>query len=336
MKKPNVKTVFLTIIAFMLITTIGIFHAKYAADLGVLRAAELLKVSDSKPTYSNPSLNLETDALPVHAPTGGIPKAAVLKSIPIPQITAESYLIGDLNTGEVFVSKSPEAVVPIASISKLITLLTAEDMNSQGILRDDDLVTITEKMLEPIGTEGNLAVGEVYAAKELRYPLLLESSNDAADALAEASGYDHFITSMKIKANEIGMTHTSFEDPSGLSDQNISNAQDLFALARYLYKNEPKILELSRTPTADLASTTARMAHHYANTNPFVGDPHYIGGKTGRTAAAKESMLSLFNYEVGSKTYPIVVIVLRSDYNSRQIDSSLLFEQFFMKVEGAH
>lgn len=335
MPTKTVKILFLTIMATTMIVVVAIYHAKYDAGIVGKKTADS-SVFAADPILSIPISSADVVAPPIESPIVSIPKpAAPIKPL-VPAITAESYLIGDLETGEVYVSKLPGKVVPIASISKLMSALTAEDMNEQGILRADADVIITEKMLEPYGAEGALAVGEVYAAKDLQYPLLLESSNDAAQALAEASGYDHFIASMKLRAREIGMMHTSFEDPSGLSDQNISNATDLFAFARHLYKNEPKILELSRTATADLASTTLRAAHHYTNTNPFVGDPHYIGGKTGRTSAARESMLSLFNYTVGTKTYPIVVIVLRSDYNSRQIDSSLLFEQFFLKVDGAY
>lgn len=334
MPTQTAKILFLTIIAFALIVLVAIYHAKYDAE-AVSKKSGDSSVLAANPISAAPHTNDAMES-PVKSPVTIVPKPAAPVKPLVPSITAESYLIGDLETGEVYISKLPDKVVPIASISKLMSALAAEDMNEQGILPADGDIVITEKMLEPYGTEGSLSVGEAYSAKELLYPLLLESSNDAAEALAEASGYDRFISAMKLRALEIGMTRTSFEDPSGLSNQNISNATDLFTFARYLHKTEPKILELSRMPAADLASTTMRAAHHYANKNPFVGDPHYIGGKTGRTDAARESMLSLFNYTVGEKTFSIAVIVLRSDYNSRQIDSSLLFEKFFMKVEGAH
>lgn len=255
---------------------------------------------------------------------------------PVPQITAESYLVGNLDTGEVYVTKSPDRIVAIASISKLITSLTLEDMFSSGSIQRDAQITITKDMLKPEGEEGHLVAGESYLPSELMYPLILESSNDVAELFATSSGYNNFISSMKEKVKSLGMTKTSFGDASGLSSKNISSANDLFVLAQYLYKNKQDLLQLSRTPNYSLASTTEHAAHIYKNTNPFVGDPHYIGGKTGRTDAAKEAMLSLFNYTVGSSTYPIAVIVLRSEFNSRQFDAALLFEQFLGKVEGAH
>jgi hypothetical protein len=85
-----------------------------------------------------------------------------------------------------------------------------------------------------------------------------------------------------------------------------------------------------------VASTTEHAAHLWKSINPFPYDPHFMGGKTGRTIEAKESMMSLFRYSYGGYSYPVAVIVLRSDFSVREEDSSYLFGQFVQKIEGLY
>jgi D-alanyl-D-alanine carboxypeptidase len=70
----------------------------------------------------------------------------------------------------------------------------------------------------------------------------------------------------------------------------------------------------------------------FKNINPYVFYSSFVGGKTGRTDEAKESMVSLFRQDVGSKTYPIVVIILRSDFGQREIDTEKLLDMTIEKL----
>ncbi len=243
-------------------------------------------------------------------------------------ISAEAYLVKNLDTGQVYSSYNNRRVFPIASLSKLVTAVVA-----MKNIPANTKITITQEMLDSgYGEAGKMSAGEIFTVPELLYPLLLESSNDAAEALAKHYGYAEFIRKMNIFAAELGMSVTTFRDASGLSSGNTSNADNLFILAQYLYiKNKP-ILELTKTKTMILASTTEHSIHIFNTINPFPFDPNFIGGKTGRTNEAKESMISLFRYEHEGISYPVAVIVLRSDFKIREIDSSTLFEQFLKKV----
>jgi D-alanyl-D-alanine carboxypeptidase len=244
-------------------------------------------------------------------------------------ITAEAYIVGNLDTGEIYLLRDPDAVHPIASVSKLVTAMVARD-----IIDPQKEILITEEILEPYGTAGNLAVGEIFNRDELIYPLLLDSSNDAAQALAEAVGYSTFIESMNARVSELGMESTSFEDSSGLSPQNKSSARDLFKLARYMYEEEKDVMKITTVPVHMIGTTTpGHNSHTFINIDTFAYDPNFIGGKTGRTDAAKEAMLSMFRYSVPSGIYNIGIVVLRSDYNARQIDSSVLFEKVMAKLD---
>ncbi|MEK7071311.1 MAG: serine hydrolase, partial [Patescibacteria group bacterium] len=108
-----------------------------------------------------------------------------------PKVSAEAYLVGDLDTGEVILQKNEREKLPIASVSKLVTALVATELSNEG-----DVAQISKSALATYGKNGNFSLGEKIRVKELLYPLLLESSNDAAEALAEFWGYDTFIKKM--------------------------------------------------------------------------------------------------------------------------------------------
>ena len=242
-------------------------------------------------------------------------------------ISAESYIVGDLQTGKIYISHDQEHVFPIASLSKLFTALVATHIMDKA-----KEITITQPMLDAYGDAGHLVLDEKFSVQELLYPLLLESSNDAAEAYAQSFGYKEFIDSMNSLASEIGMQKTSFRDASGLSPSNVSTARDLFTLAQYFYKNEETLLEVTRQKTFDLATTTNHGSHHFLSINPFVFYKPFIGGKTGRTDEARESMVSLFNVEKNSKTYPVAVIILRSNFGEREIDTEKILDKFTKSI----
>jgi serine-type D-Ala-D-Ala endopeptidase (penicillin-binding protein 7) len=255
---------------------------------------------------------------------------------PADPITAVAYLVGDLSTGEIYFEKNKFTVRPIASISKIFAALAVEDL-----LSSTTDIFVTEDMLNLYGTTTGITAGSIISSAEIVYPILLESSNDAAYIAATSSGYSKFIGYMNASALEIGLVNTRFSDPSGLSPLNVSNASDLFNFAKHLYKRRLDLLEKTRLPSHDVlisietaisTATSTEMATStritYKNTNPMIGDSTFIGGKTGRTDAARETMLSIFKYVIAGREYPIAIIVLGSDYGMRQIDTSVLSQRF--------
>lgn len=257
-------------------------------------------------------------------------------------ISAEAYMIGDLDTDKIYLQYNSSKIFPIASLSKLFTALIAKH-----ILDPEKTVNITEEILKTEGDAGHLVQDEVFTTKELLYPLLMESSNDAAEALAESYGYSRFIIQMNQFARELGMMSTRFNDATGLSSQNISNVKDLFILSKYLFENESSLLEITKQKTFDLATTTNMVStttdiattttkhqfHHFISINPYVFYSHFLGGKTGRTNEAKESMISLFEYTSDSITHNIAIIILRSEFGQREIDTEKLIMRFLKEVK---
>ncbi len=249
---------------------------------------------------------------------------AVIPPVPAPvtthdQITARAYVVGNALTGHVYISSHDKMVLPVASMSKLITTLTATDTMSPTTT-----VTITPEETDVPPDGSDLRVGETFILSELLYPMLLDSSNVAAEAIASSSDRAKFLYLMSSYAWEIGMPTAFFADPSGLSPENVASADDMLALARYLYTYRPDILALTRTPHLVLATTTDHGSHEVDSIHPFVSDPRFIGGKTGRTPEAGETMMTILR--IGSQ--PIVFVVMGSDYGMRQADTDLLIQRF--------
>ncbi|MFZ2555951.1 MAG: L,D-transpeptidase family protein, partial [Minisyncoccia bacterium] len=151
-----------------------------------------------------------------------------LKSAPLPRVSAKSFLVADISTGVVYAEKDADTPRPIASISKLLTALVA----NETIHFDRTLTVNSDDRAETEGSPGSILKGDTFTVGELLYPLLMESNNSAAYTLARYNGTENFVGWMNDKAEAIGMTETHMEDPSGLSPLNTASASDLFKLMR--------------------------------------------------------------------------------------------------------
>src|SRR3989344_1047973 len=236
------------------------------------------------------------------------------ETIALPKISAKAFLVGDLNTGEVILSKNQNQKFPIASTSKLMTALVAQ---TSGI---DEITQITKTAIATPGKNGGLQLGEKIKVNDLMYPLLLESSNDAAEAIAEHFGRESFLAKMNQVAETLLMTSTSFTDPSGLSSQNQSTTADMFKLAGYLTQQYPDLFKIT---TKRSYSNTK---HNWSNIRQFLGEEGYSGGKSGYTDEAKQTVVSLFNLPLGeSGSRPIAVTILQSPDRRKDVESILKY-----------
>ena len=262
------------------------------------------------------------------------PASSVTSAVPIDPVSAQAYLVGDVATGKIYLEKNASVVLPAASMSKLLTAVTATDMYSSTTT-----IEITPAEASVAADSSNLMAGERFTASELLYPLLLNSSNVAAEALASSTGRAPFMYLMSGYAWEIGMSGSFFADPSGLSEYDQGSARGFFLLAQYLYKSRPDILAFTRIVSISVATTTGYVplatttgfvpsaatgaasfhgAHVFFSIHPFVNDPRFLGGKTGHTPAAEDTMLTILNIN----GHPIAFIVLRSQ--NRLTDTNLL------------
>ncbi|MES2314991.1 MAG: hypothetical protein V4524_03615 [Patescibacteria group bacterium] len=234
-------------------------------------------------------------------------------------ITASAYLVGNVATGKIYISSHAAQVSPVASMSKLITAIVGTNTISPTTT-----IEITPLETNVASDTSNLIAGEKFEFKDLLYPLLLNSSNVAAEAIASSTARTHFLELMSNSAWEINMPTAYFADPSGLDPHNQASAKDIFALAQYLYTYRPDILAITHTVHTQVGTTTDHGAHSFDSIHPFSIDPRFIGGKTGRTREAGETMLTILRIE----DEPIAFIVLHSNFGSRATDTNLLIKKF--------
>lgn len=242
----------------------------------------------------------------------------------LPRVSGDAYLVGDLDTGEIILRKNPDKKFPIASVTKLMTALVAHELDTE-----EDIATVSRRALATEGGNGNFSLGEKVKVADLVYPLLLESSNDAAEILAEYFGREDFLKKMNRETERLEMTSTSFEDPTGLSENNQSTASDLFKLTGYLVKEKPDILKIS----AERSYSDKK--HHWSSTNQFLHDDGYLGGKSGYTDPALQTGISIFSLPLAENTARnIGIIVLRTTNRHRDIESIVNYLKKYIYYGG--
>ncbi len=226
----------------------------------------------------------------------------IAQSAQLPAISSESFIVADVETGKVLASKDINEQRSIASITKLMTSLVAEDM-----LGLDHKTVVTQRAVDTYGTQGDIQKDETYLVSELLHAVLLESSNDAAEVLALADNRSAFIKTMNDKAASLGLINTEYDDASGLSQYNVSTVADLFKLTQYIYNDHSYIFDITTKQVLEIGDKTWR------NNSRFRNDPAYVGGKNGYTDAARKTQIALFEHDFEGQTRTLAYIVLGSD-----------------------
>lgn len=208
-----------------------------------------------------------------------------LHSAPDPlELRSSVALVVDEDTNEILVSKNSTAVLPIASITKLMTALLVIE-RAQPL---EEPLTVTDA---DVDTEKNspsrLVVGTTLNRGEMLHLALMSSENRAAHALGRhyPGGLAGLALAMNRKAAELGMRDTKFVEPTGLSSLNRSSARDLAVLVKAAHR-EPLIRELSTSHEAQVS--VGERVLQYRNTNGLIGHPDWTIGlqKTGYIAEA--------------------------------------------------
>ncbi|HKU58551.1 MAG TPA: D-alanyl-D-alanine carboxypeptidase family protein [Gaiellaceae bacterium] len=161
--------------------------------------------------------------------------ASAARATPVPPIDAKAYLVIDERTGQVLASSHADEELPIASLTKLMTVLLTLEHHKLT-----DVVTVDKRAAEVGESSIELAPGQKITVHDLLEGALIQSANNAADALAlsMAKNYGAFSTLMNAKAQELGLTHTRFVRPDGLdAPGEYSSAADITRLAQLAMRN---------------------------------------------------------------------------------------------------
>lgn len=181
-------------------------------------------------------------------------------------LRSDVVLVVDLNTGDELLAKNPQRVVPIASITKLMTALVV--LHTRAPL--DEVLTIASDDVDRLkNSSSRLRVGVRLTRREMLQLALMSSENRAAHALARShpGGESEFIADMNATARQLGMHSTSFTDPTGLSPSNRSTARDLARLVRAASK-VPLLSQLSTMSQHSVSFGRRRLL--YRNTNRLI------------------------------------------------------------------
>ncbi|PAS99675.1 MAG: hypothetical protein BSR46_06860 [Candidatus Dactylopiibacterium carminicum] len=189
-----------------------------------------------------------------------------------PQLSSSAFVVQDVNSGEILLEKNAHAAVPIASITKLMTVMVVLD--AQQSL--SEVLEITNDDVDRLkGTSSRLTLGTRLSREELMLLALMSSENRAASSLARhyPGGMTAFLEAVKVKARLMGLADTHIYDGTGLNKDNVSSARDLATLVANASRY-PLIREFS-TREEYIVRVGAKRTLTYRNTNSLVSSPDW-------------------------------------------------------------
>ena len=223
-------------------------------------------------------------------------------------LASGSALVVDLENGKTLYSSNPNLVVPIASVTKLMTAMVTLDAK---LPLDQQLPVVIKDVPEMRGIYSRVRLGSELSRRDMLQLTLMSSENRAAASLAHhyPGGVPAFIAAMNAKAKALGMSHTRYRDPTGLSEGNVSTANDLVKLLR-ASQQYPLISQFSTTREKTQAFRKPNYTLGFRNTNSLVHKPNWSIQltKTGFTNAAGHCLV--MRTQMAGK--PVAFVVLDS------------------------
>ena len=216
-----------------------------------------------------------------------------------PNVTAKTWLVAD-DKGQIIQSQKPDQVRSIASISKLMTAMVILDAN--------------QNLNEHLGN---------FTRQQLITMTLVRSDNRAAQDLCDnyPGGKNACVRAMNVKAKLLGMTETSFVEPTGLSVFNVSTARELVKLVQAA-STYPEIVRAAETSEVKIKIRNKWFVFH--NTNPIIGKRHkFIVSKTGYINASGGCIVTMLDTDIGKR---IVIVLGSKNTRTRIPEAEFIFE----------
>lgn len=245
-----------------------------------------------------------------------------------PRLRSAAVVVQDQNTDEFLLSIKPEAVMPIASITKLMTAMVILDSG----INMGALITILEPDKDKLRySRSHLQVGTRLSRMQALLLALMASENRAAHALARTypGGKDEFVRAMNRKARALGLSETRFEDSTGLSEGNVSSAQDLCRLVNVACQY-PLIRSFSTRK--DFVLKNGRRHLRFVNTNSLVRRSGWDIGLS-KTGYIQESGRCLVMQTL-LKHRPVVIVLLNASGDRSRTNDVLRIKQWLERIES--
>lgn len=236
----------------------------------------------------------------------------------MPESNAEAYLYADIDNNFAFLKKNPSQVLPAGPFTKLMTALVATEY-----INIEKTLTVPENALASTSVPRLTAKMKINVY-QLLFPLLRESSNEAAEVIAQGYGRTSFIRHMNEKAKSIGMDHTVFVDPTGSSTENVSTTEDMFMLAKYIYKSRSFIFNITSEKVKTGTYGTSIFSD-LGSANSLLKHDSFVGGVSDEPIGGSQYNLAIFELPIGSRTRPIFTVSFASDDAKGDINDALSY-----------
>jgi D-alanyl-D-alanine carboxypeptidase (penicillin-binding protein 5/6) len=259
-------------------------------------------------------------------------------------LQAKAAFVYDVTTKKILFSKNSAEPLPLASLTKIMTAVTAAELTPLSTV-----ITIDEKSLAQSGDTG-LYLFERWNLKSLLQFTLVSSSNDGAAAIASALGAPStstlstppnlvaFVGAMNLKAQSLGLTSMQFYNPTGLDENAVQagaygSAQDVGYLMAYALHHDEEIIAPTRYPVFKVSSLD-NLQHTVLNTDVIAKTiPSLLAGKTGYTELAGGNLAIAFDAGI---QHPVIIVVLGSTYDGRFEDVKILVDASIKAIVNNH
>lgn len=263
-------------------------------------------------TIKAPAVTAPRVSLPVVRPSGPLAFAPARKNLDSygVDVSAKAYIVLDVKSGKVLAEKNADAPYPVASLTKLVTAMTVLDARP-------DFNRLIDMNASDRGRIGRIQVplDERFSEGELMSYMLVASSNEAAHALMRSHGNQEFIEAMNRKAQEIGMAHARFYDPSGLDPRNAASARDV-AMAMRAALEYPEIRERTKRSSFKAVGRLKNTPVLLKSTNLLLGsdlnrEPYSI--VAGKTGSLDEAGFCFAQTVSDADGHEVIAVVLGAD-----------------------
>ncbi len=245
------------------------------------------------------------------------------------KLRSHAAIVYDERDNQVIMARNAEEVVPVASLTKLMTAMVILDAE----LDMDEVITITKEDKDRIRySKSRLKYGTKFTRQDLLLISLAASENRAASALARTypGGTEAFVNAMNHKAQSLGLTHTRFADAAGLSNDNVSTAQELMQLTKAA-SEYPLIREYTTQTRHSIIDLNSQREITFGNTNRLVRKISWpiTLSKTGFTKDAGNCLVM----QTRINARPVIIVLLESWGKLSKYGDSNRIKKWLLKTE---
>ena len=232
-------------------------------------------------------------------------------------IDAKAYVLMEQSSGRVLSELNPDEKLPIASVTKIMTMLIIMESVDAGIIQLDDMVTVSDNAMSYGGSTMFLESGEQLSVSDMLKGIAVASANDGCVAMAEhLSGSEQaFVDKMNVRAKELGMKNTNFVNTNGLDAENhYSSARDVAIMSRELLKHD-KITEYTSIWMDELRGGKFQLA----NTNKLI---RFYNGANGLKTGSTSGALCCLSASAKRNDMQLIAVVLGSPTSEKRFSSA--------------